>query len=249
MEIFKHKDLELRSNDDGTYSVVGCDKKAKRVCIPVRVNGKAVSEIDDEAFAGCEGLEELEFEEQSLDDYEPEYMKRIGEYAFCACKRLKSIDIPDSVYSIERGAFSECISLESVVFSKDAFVGSYAFTHCEKLRSIGPISVISEGVLSYCKELETVIMVGVSEICEDAFYHCESLRCIVIPSSVKRIEALAFRGDSSLLSVEFECADNWFSAVSYTDKESALDLGDPKRNAEMLSLMDFDDGVIAWYKK
>jgi hypothetical protein len=32
-------------------------------------------------------------------------------------------------------------------------------------------------------------------------------------------------------------------------EERALDVSDPLKNAEMLSRQDFDDGVIAWYRK
>ena len=42
------------------------------------------------------------------------------------------------------------------------------------------------------------------------------------------------------------CPDGWLVSNIYTSKLAELDLSDPKKNAEMLSKMDFDDGCGGW---
>ena len=43
-------------------------------------------------------------------------MKYIEEWAFANCSSLKSINIPDSIESVEKGIFNNCKSLEEVIF-------------------------------------------------------------------------------------------------------------------------------------
>ena len=174
----------------------------------------------------------------------------IGEYTFSGCTSLVSIHIPDTVSSISRGAFQDCCSLAAVTFSSDAYAGPYAFSGCRSLVSLPSLGSVSEGMLRDCKSLMNVTLTKYChEIDEDAFEHCESLRQVVIPSSVDRIEALAFRGCYALTRVTFEEPKGWYMKNCYNGAEVALDLSDPADNAYSLSRMDFDDGVIAWYRK
>jgi hypothetical protein len=60
---------------------------------------KSVKQIDEEAFTGYTGLEEIIFEEGSQ-------LETIGEEAFSNCESLKKIAIPKSVKRIDEYAFT-----------------------------------------------------------------------------------------------------------------------------------------------
>ena len=254
MDVIKYGPLTLELDEEALepgYCVTACEKDAVEVEIPLRVGDYNVISIGESAFEDCTELISVVFPEP-----EPEMLwgeaclRKIGEYAFSGCTSLVTVDIPDTVGSIYRGAFHGCTALVAVTFPSDAYVGSYAFSGCRSLVSLPPLGSVSEGMLQDCKSLISVTLTGYCrEIDEDAFEHCESLRRVVIPTSVKRIERLAFRGCRALTQVTFEEPKGWYSKSSYHDREVELNLTDPAQNARWLSGMDFDDGILSWYRK
>lgn len=84
--------------------------------------------------------------------------------AFEDCSSLTSIEIADSVTSIDRDAFSGCSSLISIKMSNNVTsIGIDAFKDCSSLKSIKiPLSVtsIGEGAFSGCSSLTTVYYEG-----------------------------------------------------------------------------------------
>ena len=110
----------------------------------------------------------------------------IGAYAFCpestwlryakdprACgeahKKIRSIQCPDSVVSIEKGAFYGCESLEEFVFPPK-------------------VTQVSEDLFRGCRKLARVVLPkGVKELSFDVFDGCKSLKTLVIPEGTERI--------------------------------------------------------------
>ena len=88
--------------------------------------------------------------------------------------------IPNSVTTIERGAFSHCDSLTSInIPNSVTTIGDWAFGYCESLTNINiPNSVTTIG--------------------DSAFWNCKSLTNINIPNSVTTIEDEAFYGCENL---------------------------------------------------
>lgn len=64
-----------------------------------------VTEIGEEAFFGCDELEEVVI---------PASVRKIGKEAFRCCSNMTKIVIPDSVIEIGSGAFDECNSLGEI---------------------------------------------------------------------------------------------------------------------------------------
>ena len=246
MEGIKYGKLTLTPIQSGeAYSVTECERDALDAVIPAQIDGIPVTEIGEYAFDGCASLRSVSFPEG-----EAAALEEIGEYAFNGCVSLDSVRLPECLYTIGRGAFYGCKSLKRAEFSESAYVAAYAFSHCESLTSVTKTKYASEGAFSFCSALDSLpLSEGAKMIDEDAFEHCVSLKDAVIPASTVRIEALAFRSCTALRSVVFEETDGWFATNCYREGETALDLSDPKRNAELLSRMDFDDGWLAWERK
>ena len=140
--------------------ITGCDKSFKgSMVIPDHINGVAVVEIGEEAFASCWSLKSVEipgtvesvgwkaFADCGLEELHLRAgIKKIEDSAFASCESLKSVEIPDTVESVGEGAFAHCFGLEELrlgtgikEIGKDAFdphvtlvvdAGSYAREWC-----------------------------------------------------------------------------------------------------------------------
>ena len=114
-------------------------------------------------------------------------------------KNTTSYVIPDSVTSIENGAFYGCSFLNSVLIPKSVIsIGEGAFEFCSSLSSVVlPDGVTSIGKSAFrgCRSLSDIVIPdGVTSIGDYAFNGCESLTGIVIPDSVTSIGTWTFCG-------------------------------------------------------
>ncbi len=141
----------------------------------------SVTSIGDSAFAKFDGLTSI-----TVDENNKNYSSQDGVLfnkdkteliQYPAGNERTSYSIPDSVTSIEDGAFEWCTSLTSVTIPNSVTsIGVYAFWGCNSLTSIK-------------------IPDGVTSIGERAFWYC-GLTSITIPESVTSIGYGAFAGDA-----------------------------------------------------
>lgn len=106
----------------------------------------------------------------------------IGDYAFCLCKGLTSVTIPNSVLSIGEESFS-CSSLSSVSLGTSiTTIGEAAFYDCSKLTSISlpnSVTTIESAAFCGCSQLTTItIPIAVTKM-ESTFVNCDNLKEIV----------------------------------------------------------------------
>ena len=129
--------------------------------------------------------------------------------AFCNCKMLTSITIPDNATSIGGYAFEDCSSLTSITIPDSVTsIGNYAFRGCNKLTSVTiPDSVTSigeYGSFADCTSLTSVTFGEGSQLTSignNAFFKCTSLTNIMIPDSVTSIGGSAFYDCTALTSI------------------------------------------------
>ena len=201
--------------DDANYSSVFSQRIIQTVVIGENVkyipenafNSGKIEDLKEVIFNAidCETSSEIVFSSTLKKVTIGDKVKRIPENVFCACSRLQSLRIPDSVHSIGEYAFYGSglkeISLGNAVTS----IGNNAFEGCENLSSVCiPNSVLSIGerVFARCNSLRDIQLgSSIKTIGAEAFTGCAVLD-IVIPNSVTSIGDKAFADCRSLQSVK-----------------------------------------------
>ncbi len=198
-----------------SYVVEGTDVKiveagafANRTMMKYLVIASTVTEIRENAFAGCENLSVVYF----LGDNEAWNNMTIGE----GNEALLNATLYTADSPIITGYCGEGENFESVMWTLDTTTGAmtlsgegrmgeFNFAYIEQLKSLaitdGVLS-ISEGAFSFCNYLESVsIADSVEELGTFAFYGCDALTSIHIPSAY--VGAAAFRFCTYLETVTF----------------------------------------------
>jgi uncharacterized repeat protein (TIGR02543 family) len=146
----------------------------------------SVTSIDGTAFYGCSKLTSFSVNESNTNYSSVDgvlFNKNQTTLAAYPAGKTGSYTIPNSVTSINNGAFQGCSGLTSVTIpSSVTSIERYAFSYCSGLTSVAiPSSVTSIG--------------------EWAFHECSGLTSVTIPSSVTSIGQFAFSYCSGLTSV------------------------------------------------
>ncbi len=125
--------------------------------------------IGERAFAGCTFLQNLVFEEGSL-----EY---IGEFAFRECLFLGTVDLPDSLVTIDNYAFLMSGVFELKLGSGLKTIGKYAFYGTPLTSLVIPANVETIGEFAFmgAQFLQTLVILGDPNIGLNAFYNCPRL--------------------------------------------------------------------------
>ena len=162
------------------------------------VIGEGITRVGDQNFYTCENLVSVTL---------PNTLKTIGFVAFGRCSAITSVTIPASVTLVEHEAFFSCENAEITISSTDTKIegGAFSGTKWEKEQLEKSPFVVINGVLLATRfdTEKLVIPDGVECIgrrCFQGWGHW-SVTEVVIPDSVKIIEAYTFEGFRALKSV------------------------------------------------
>ena len=87
----------------------------------------------------------------------------IGDMAFCGCKDLTSISIPNGVTNICKGAFTWSGLTSVDIPNSVTRIGEFAFQSCKNIKSFTipeSVTVIDEVAFSGCDSLKTITILG-----------------------------------------------------------------------------------------
>ena len=217
----------------GNGAFAGC-RDLKSITIP-----KSVKNIASASFSSCINLESIIVEEgnTALDSRDhcnaviattsntlivgckntkiPNDVKIIGVWSFEGISSLTSIEIPESVTTIQWGAFIGCGMTSLVIPNSVTYIGGGAFDGCKLTSVVIPNSVtyLGEAAFQSCKDLTSVtISSGLANIEESVFNGCSSLTSISIPNSVTSIGDYAFSRCSGLTSIKVESGNTVYDS-------------------------------------
>ena len=156
--------------------------------------GGAETVVDDVSRSIIEG---------TITEISDDSIEKIGNYAFCSCSSLTSVNFPVCT-NIGNSAFQYCYSLTSVNFPACTYIGRFAFSSCSTLTSISfPVCTsIGNSAFQYCYNLTSVNFPACTYIGYGAFGSCSALTSINFPACAS-IGSFAFHGCRSLASVSF----------------------------------------------
>ena len=151
----------------------------------------------------------------------PDTVKRIASHAFISSK-IKTVIIPESVYSIDAYAFADCTGLRDLAYSEGLVtIGDGAFRGCKSLTEFkapstlsyigqnafhgasaignavlqGDHLTVSYNAFKSCTSLNYVLMTGgVTQLYDNAFDGCTALEGVSIAPETKTISPLALSG-------------------------------------------------------
>jgi len=157
---------------------------------------EGITSIPDKTFMGCVNLSSISLPSTllSLGEMAFAYTCKLssivipfgvdfcGEYCF-AHSFIKSIGLPSSLRTIERGMFLRCSCLEGIDLRYiNSEIKSDAFCGCSNIQSI-------------------IIEVGITSLEENSFYRCSRLESITIPNSVTCVKSSVFSYCEKLRSI------------------------------------------------
>lgn len=136
----------------------------------------------------------------------PESVNTINTGAFFSCKKLTSVELSNNITSIPHYAFYSCTGLTSIIIPNSVkSINESAFGNCDSLKEI----ILPNSVLSLDKQafrgsgLEKIVLSDFTgRLSEEVFGYCYSLHTIVFGIYIKFIGRKAFEYCSSLQLVD-----------------------------------------------
>ena len=121
-------------------------------------------------------------------------MTSIGDCAFCDCRSLTSIILPEGVTSIGDYAFYGCSSLASVIIPEGVTsIGNCAFCDCENLTAVHISDIAAWCNIKFSKSDSNPLYYA-----NNLYLNGELVTEVTLPEGVTSIGEGAFRGCRSL---------------------------------------------------
>ena len=189
-----------KKQEDGTVIITGYKGTGTLVKVPSKIGRSAVTAIGEQAFSPLalsdDFAENLCSPRANITEIIlPDSIRSIGKEAFAECLELQRINIPDKVRSIGEGAFIDTRLKEIALPDSYKGQGKRFFSSCWVLKSVrlSPnMTAIGNDMFNGCFSLRGIELPrGIKRIGKNAFYCCHELEELVIPEGMEKLEELA----------------------------------------------------------
>ncbi len=159
---------------------------------------------------------------------------------FQGCRSLTSISLPDSLIKMGSYDLADCTSLKTVKLPKNLTIIPHGLcendTYLTKVTFPEKLEVIKNQAFYHCSKLtgDIVLPSTLKEINSLAFRDCTSLKSITLPNSVETVSQNAFKGITDR--IYLDC----LSGYRVMDDTSYSNAGNPKYLKEM-KIAEIDD--------
>lgn len=159
-------------------------RKLKKVKLPERI-----TEIPDYTFASCGELEEFTISSKTTS---------IGNNAFTGCSKLKTLTLPATVETIGENAFYRCEGLSGKIDLGDSLIsiGKAAFSNCVNVTSVDfgdKLKTIAANAFHSCVSLTSITLPdSINSIGDRAFYATENLLTVDLGGNLESMGAYVF---------------------------------------------------------
>lgn len=197
---------EFTELSDGTLEIHKYNGKEAAPAIPEEHNGKTVTTIGEEAFAGNQYITSITL---------PDTITRLEKHAFQNCGSVTSVTLNNGLTYIGEGAL-QGLAVESLIIPNTVTeLGTWAFAENRLLTSL-------------------TLGTGLTTLPYAAIYRCNSLPSITLPVGITSIGQSAFGSCYYLRAVTYQGTVAQLAAVTISDERAANENGnDNLRNAEI----------------
>ena len=167
----------------------------------------------------------------------PYGMTDIGHSAFAACKRLKTLNIPNTVKSIEANALSMCFKLFIELPDNVTIIGESAFNsnpHQIISRLPSELKTIANTAFQYCNAPFTLseIPAKVETIGKLAFHNCTGITELTFKGTPTSIYSNSFQGCTNLLNIYVPWSEGEVANASWGATNATIHYNSEVSNAE-----------------
>ena len=168
----------------GYHAFASCDS-LYNITLPASLTKIGYSPFD------ASGLVTVEFEQGTT---------KICESTCSSARKLKYVNIPDSVTIIEKEAFSSCSSLEEIIIPGSVKTVSYGvFDYCYGLKTVIMLYGVEEelGAFSWADSIEKITYPESMKVIESDLSRCEKLKTVALPGSLTEISNRCYFGKNT----------------------------------------------------
>ncbi len=148
-------------------------------------------------------IEKFAFQDNcNLETIDLNNVETLKDYVFTGSKKLKEIEIPQSVTKMGNGCFKDCAELKTAVLNNVIkTVSPYTFNNCPKLSSVtlpSGIETLGSASFEQCSGLKSIELPDTLTAINDNVFFGSGLTRIDIPEGVTRIGNTAFNNSLNL---------------------------------------------------
>ena len=121
--------------------------------------------------------------ERTITDVSDDSITAVGEYAFCKCNSLMTVDLPNAI-TVGTSVFQGCTFLSDVNLPNVTTAGGSAFYGCKNLTSINiqNLYAVESMMFNGCSGITTINFPNVNRISTNGFSNCSNLKMLDMPN-------------------------------------------------------------------